>query len=482
MAADQASDAHPHVRPEPKSTGTPATSPGPDAPTHVGPESRSVAPAATAPDLGPDARPRVRPVPKPAGDAGAPGSDARVLRRARLGIAGTFALAGALCAVWTVRVPALKDKLGVSDGQLGLVVLAFGVGGIVSMALMGRLVARYGSRRLLRIAVPLCTLAVACIGLAPTLPVIIAAGLAFGLVFGVTDVAMNTQASLLEQRCGRSLMAGMHAGWSIGAVVGGLLGAAAAKGGLGFTASVVIAAAVGVPVALWLRGTYLPDSPPARTSADGTAAPAPRGRISLPLAVYVAGAIAFCAFMIEGAVADWSGLYLRDTLGSAEAVAALAYPLYEAAMAVGRLTGDRITNRLGARTVLTVSGLATTAGLALALAARGTAAGLAGFFLVGVGVCLVVPLAFSVGGALGGDEPARAGAAIARIGAMAYTGLLLGPVLIGFLADASTLRTGLTVTVVLAVAIAVGARVLPRGRHLGVEPHQPAAPARQLDA
>ncbi|MCF2529141.1 MFS transporter [Yinghuangia soli] len=405
--------------------------------------------------------------------------DARTLRRARFGIAGTFGLAGALCAVWTVRVPALKDKLDVSDGQLGLVVLAFGVGGIASMALMGRLVARYGSRRLLRIAVPLCTLAVACIGLSPTLPVILAAGLAFGVVFGVTDVAMNTQASLLEQRYGRSLMAGMHAGWSIGAVVGGLLGALAARAGLGFTASVAIAAAAGVPVALWLRGTYLPDAPPARRPGaarqESTAAPGAadaktgtpgKARIRLPLAVYVAGAIAFCAFMIEGAVADWSGLYLRDTLGSAEAVAALAYPLYEAAMAAGRLTGDRITNRLGARTVLTFSGLATAAGLAIALAARGTAAGLAGFFLVGVGVCLVVPLAFSVGGALGGGDPARAGVAIARVGAMAYTGLLLGPVLIGFLADASTLRTGLGVTVGLAVVVAVGARFLPGGRHL----------------
>ncbi|MDI2126470.1 MFS transporter [Yinghuangia seranimata] len=396
------------------------------------------------------------------------------LRRARLGIAGTFALAGALCAVWTVRVPALKDKLGVSDGQLGLVVLAFGIGGIVSMSLMGRLVARHGSRRLLRATVPLCVLAVAGIGLSPNLAAIIGAGLAFGLVFGVTEVAMNTQASLLEQRYGRSLMAGMHAGWSIGAVTGGLFGALAARCGLGFTPSVVIAAALGAPAAVWLRGTYLPDAPAGRgeAAASGGAGADGAGRASggmrLPWAVYVAGAIIFCAFMVEGAVADWSGLYLRDTLGSPEAVAALAYPLYEAAMATGRLTGDRVTNRLGARAVLIMSGAATACGLTIALLAGGTALGLVGFFVVGVGVCLVVPVAFSVGGALGGaGDPARAGTAIARIGAMGYTGLLLGPVLIGFVADASTLRIGLTVTVALSLAIAAGARLLPGGRHLG---------------
>lgn len=423
----------------------------------------------------------------PVTDTGA----SRAIRRARLGVAGTFALAGGLCAVWTVRVPALKDKLAVSDGQLGLIVLAFGIGGVASMALMGRLVARYGSRRLLRLAVPLCTLAVAGIGLSPNLPLVIAAGLGFGVVFGITDVAMNTQASLLEQRYGRSLMAGMHAGWSIGAVTGGILGAVAAKADLGFTASVVTAAVVGVPVALWLRSTYLPDAPssassPSPVEREPMAAPGkPRGaraagdsrtsrrtssRVSLPVAVYIAGAIAFCGYMIEGAVADWSGLYLRDTIGSAEAVAALAYPLFEGATALGRLTGDRITNRFGARAVLTVSGLAAAIGLSLAIAARGTATGLAGFFLVGLGACLIVPLAFSVGGALGGGDPATAGTAIARIGAMAYTGLLLGPVVIGFIADASTLRIGLSMTLLLALAVAVGARLLPGRRHLDAAP------------
>ncbi|MEU8136733.1 MFS transporter [Streptodolium elevatio] len=445
----------------------------------------------TAPGTGPGAGPEHPDDPE----------GARAVRRARLGIAGTFALAGGLCAVWTVRVPALKDKLAVSDGQLGLIVLAFGIGGVLTMGLMGRLVARYGSRRLLRTAVPLCTLAVAAIGLSPNLPTVIAAGFAFGVVFGVTDVAMNTQASLLEQRYGRSLMAGMHAGWSLGAVTGGLLGALAAKADLGFTASVVTAAAVGVPVSLWLRVTYLPDAPPARGPAEEHAPGGPTGsspdmspgtssgascdkrtgrvRVTLPLVVYIAGAIAFCGYMIEGAVADWSGLYLRDTIGSAEAVAALAYPLFEAATALGRLTGDRITNRFGARAVLTASGLAAGIGLGLAVAARGTAAGLAGFFLVGLGACLIVPLAFSVGGALGGSEPATAGAAIARIGAMAYTGLLLGPVVIGFIADASTLRIGLSTTLVLAVAVALGARLLPGKRHLDAHPH-PAEPAHSV--
>lgn len=401
------------------------------------------------------------------------------LSRARLGITLTFALAGAMCAVWTVRMPALKQKLDLSDTQLGLEVLGWGVGALITMLLAGRVIARHGSRSVLRTALPATAACLALVGLAPTFPLLIAAGLAFGLCFGLVDVAMNTQASTVERGYGRPLMGGMHAGWSLGAVTGGLLGALTALLGLGFTAALCLIAALALPAIITAGPLYLVDLAPGRNvgrvgNESGSKqhhrtpdhATATR---RLPTLVFLVGAVIFCGYLAEGAVADWSGVYLHDTLGSTQVIAALGYPLFEAAMFVGRISTDRLTARLDARILLVTAGIAGAGAFGLVVAAPTAIVAIIGFTLVGASVCVVTPLAFSLAGASAPDRPAQA---IAVASTMGYSGLLLGPVAIGLIAGASSLHVGYAAVIVMSLLIAVGARFVPRGQHIkaaGVE-------------
>ena len=401
-------------------------------------------------------------------------SPERRLSRARLGALSTFFLAGALCAVWTVRMPALKQKLGLSDAQLGLEVLGWGVGALITMLIAGRIIGRYGSRRVLRLALPGTAACLALVGLAPNFTLLIVTGLAFGLCFGLVDVSMNTQASTVERGYGRPLMGGMHAGWSLGAVTGGLLGAATAWLGLGFTAALCLVAALCVPAILAIGPLYLSEgalaargTSSAAESASTAESASPEGararRPRLPLLVYLFGAIVFCSYLAEGAVADWSGVYLRDSLGATEVVATFGYPMFEASMFLGRMFSDRLTVRFGARTLITVSGLAAAAAFLLVVLAADPVYAVAGFALVGLGVCAVSPLAMSLTGAAGGAHTERA---IATASTLGYSGLLLGPVSIGFVSAATSLRIGYAVVIGVCVAIAVGATFVPRGRHI----------------
>jgi MFS family permease len=393
-------------------------------------------------------------------------SPERRLHRARLGALSTFALAGALCAVWTVRLPALQHKLSLSDAQLGLEVLGWGVGALISMLMAGRVIGRRGSRRVLRAALPGTAICIALVGLAPSYALLIAAGLAFGLCFGLVDVAMNTQASTVERRYGRPLMGGMHAGWSLGAVTGGLVGAATALLGLGFTGAMCLIAVLSLPAVLAVGPLYLNETRNASAAAPESVSAAAAGRpraARLPLLVTLFGALVCCSYFAEGSVADWSGVYLRNSLGSTEFVAALGYPMFEACMFIGRLCADRLTLRLGARRLLTLAGIAAVGAFIVVVSAPMPVVALVGFACVGLGVCAVTPLAMSLAGAAGGAQTERA---IVRASTMGYTGLLIGPVSIGFISAATSMRVGYAVVVGICAAIAVGARFVPRGRHI----------------
>ncbi|WP_018351006.1 MFS transporter [Longispora albida] len=381
-----------------------------------------------------------------------------MITRARWGTTLTFALAGLLMGVWVVRIPALSDTFGLDSGQVGLTVLTWGLGALVAMQSMRGVMLRAGSDLVLRIAAPLTALSLVLIAFAPSFPVLLAAVAFYGMVFGMTDIGMNSQAVTVEQAHGGSIMNGMHAGWSFGALAGGLAGAGTAAIGMTFSQALLAAAVLGLPAALALGFTYLPDFS-SRTEAEaGTPAR------KLPRTVYLIGALAFAAFLVEGSIADWSGLYLRDGLGAAEATAALGYPMFELSMIIGRLFGDKLRVRYGTRNLLIGSGVATAVVLTGLIAAPGPVAGLGAMFLAGFAICTVIPITMSLAGTAGGTQ---SGAAVAQVGAMGYTGLLLGPVALGFAADHSDLRTALWIVVAVAVAIAVGSRLTPAGTVTG---------------
>jgi len=391
-----------------------------------------------------------------------------MLFRARTGTVLTFAVAGLMTGVWVVRMPALKERFDLDAGGVGLILLVWGVAAVVAMQGLRGVISRFGSRAALRTAAPLTALSVALVALAPSHPLLLAAVALFGMAFGVTDVAMNAQASVVERAHGRPLMSGMHAGWCAGAAAGGLLGSATAGLGWSFTASLLAAGLAALPLMALAGRTYLADPPVLRTVAEGR-------RTRLPLLVYLLGALTFLAFMAEGAIADWSGLLLHDDLHASEALAALGYPLFEVAMLCGRLFGDRLRVLLGTRLLLARAGAGTAAGMALVLLAPGLPVALAGFFLTGLAVCTIVPTMLSLAGTA---APGRSAASVAQVGAMGYGGLLLGPVAVSAAAEASSIRTGLWLVVVLSAVIAVSARFLPlrEGTDLAAAPERSAEP------
>ncbi|MEV0230383.1 MFS transporter [Nonomuraea sp. NPDC050786] len=372
------------------------------------------------------------------------------LRSARYGAILTFVLGGLMVGTMTVRIPAMTDKLHLSESTVGTILLVWGLGALVTMQSMRKVMARAGSRTMLRIGGPLTALGLVAVAFAPNLPLLLAAVAFFGMAFGTVDVAMNAQGSTVEQAYGRPLMNGMHAGWCVGAISAGALGSLAIAVGLPFTANVALIGLVSLPVMVVLGRTYLPEPP-----ATGTVTAARR---RMPPIVYLLGAIMFFAFMVEGTVADWNGLYMRNELGAPEALAALGYPVFEVGMLVARLTGDRLRTRFGVRGMLTVSGVATAGFFAAVLLAPAALVAVFTMFFVGLGVATISPLTLSLAGTAT-DTP---GPAIAQAGAMGYAGLLLGPVVIGFLSDATSLRTALGIGVVLGALIAFASRLLPR--------------------
>ncbi|OIK25977.1 MFS transporter [Streptomyces malaysiense] len=375
---------------------------------------------------------------------------ARALRRAHRGVLGTFALVGVVNGILAARLPGLAAKLGLDTGDVGLVILSWGVAATLTMQCMRWIVAAVGNRLLLRIGTPLVTVSVGLIALSPSFPLLLAAAAGFGVTSGVAEAMMNAQGSLVERRAGRPMMNGFHAGWSVGAVAGGLLAVLLAALDVSYTASVLGVAAVALPPAFALGRTYLDEPAEEETEQRG----------NLPAIVYLIGAVAFMALLLEGLVADWSGLLLTRELHTTEAVAALAYPLYEVATFTGRLFGDRLRLRFGSRLLLAAAGTATALGVLLVVLASSAAWAIAGFGLTGLAVCIVVPLCMSLAGAV---VPGRSDAAIAQVSAIGYAGLLVGPVLIGFVAEASSLRTGIATAIGVALSIAVAASRMPRG-------------------
>lgn len=381
------------------------------------------------------------------------GSDIRVppgtLRRAHAGVVVTFALIGVVNGILVARLPGLAAKLGLDAGKVGILILTWGVAATLTMQCVRWLVAAVGNRALLRVGAPAVTVAVGLFGLSPSYPLLLAAAACFGVTSGVAETMMNAQGSLVERLSGRPLMNGLHAGWSTGAVTGGLLAALLAALHVSYTVSVVAVAVCALPVALAVGGTYLDEPAEEETS---------EGRRGLPASVYVIGAISFLGLLLEGLVADWSGLLLHGDLHASEALAALAYPAFELATLTGRLFGDRLRVRVGGRSLLAAAGGATAVGVLVVVTAGSAPVAIAGFALTGLAVCVVVPLTMSLAGTV---APGRSDAAIAQVSAMGYSGLLVGPVVIGFVAEASTLRTGIGLTTVAALLIAAGSRAVP---------------------
>jgi MFS family permease len=373
-----------------------------------------------------------------------------------------FLVNGAAIANWVPRVPAVKAALGTSDGPLGLALLGLGVGAAAALLAAGRVVARFGSRPVTRVAgIALCAALVGP-GLAGSLPALALSLALFGAASGLMDVAMNAHGSLVERGYGRPVMASLHGLWSVGGLVGAVTGGLAARAGWSPARHFAVAAlclGAMLVVGTWRLLPASDDLAPARpgpASAGGGGAPRGRGMPwSRPLLLL--GVVGFSSFFGEGSAHDWSAIYMHDVLGTSPGTAAAAFAAFSLAMATVRFAGDRLSARFGPVRLIRASGLVATVGFGLGLLAHQPLAGVAGFALLGVGLACVVPVTFSAAGHLGGG---LAGVAISRVAAVSYLASFAGPPIIGLVADQVGLSVALAIPVALAGVVALCARAV----------------------
>lgn len=395
----------------------------------------------------------------------------RQARQARFAVAVVFFTNGALFGNWVLRIPAIKDHVGADNGPLGLALLGFALGALLSKPVAGQLVARYGSSPITRLGITLSCLALMLPALAGNVVTLGLALIGFGAAIGVLDVAQNAHGVAVQHRLARPVMASLHGMFSVGGLLGSLAGGAAAARGLSPLVHFALVAAVlgGAAIAASLR--LLPAScDVAPKAAHGGRARLPAGH-RLPLVLL--GLVGFCGLMGEGAVGDWGAIYLRGDLGTSAAFAALGYSAYSVAMAAGRFLGDRWLARWGEVRVVTRAVTVAGCAFAAALLAGHPAAAVCGFTVLGMGLSIVNPAILSMAGRLGGQN---IGPAITVVSGIAGIGMLAGPPLIGFLAQLTGLPVALGAISVLTLTAALLLRFVTPGQRAAAElPPAPAA-------
>ncbi len=360
-------------------------------------------------------------------------SHARAARRgldpAVPSILAVFALEALAFGSWLPRIPELKAAFGLSEGALGAVLLGVPLGALVAMPLAGWLSTRMAPRALNLRCMAAMLLAIALIGWAPSAAGLAAILVLVGLGTGAIDLAMNVAGFAIEERRGRPILSTCHAFFSIGMAAGGALGGA------------MVWAAVPIPLHLIaLNGTVLAAVLLALPGLPAVAPPRGDGAPSFALpgrALMVPAAILFFGLMAEGAVQDWSAVFLAEVLAGGGLVVGLGLTIFAGSMALVRLVGDPLSDRFGSRLLIGASAAAAGAGLAIVALAPGTPVALMGFALTGAGLAAIVPVTFRLAGR---RSPGAPGLGVAAAATPGYLGFLLGPALVGLLAEAGSLR------------------------------------------
>lgn len=367
-------------------------------------------------------------------------------------VAAAFALNGMLLGAWASRVPAVVAYHGLSEALLGGFLLLLGAGALMAFPVAGRVADTLGAVRVTRVLAVAAAAALVLMGLAPDRVSLGLAILAFGVTYGGMDVTMNSWAAEVERHMGRAVMASFHAMWSLGAGLGAASGFAAVRLELTYSTQFAL-------TALFLGlvlGPFIAAPWQSRRQARRAGAPVfavPKGPLVL------VGLVALSAGLGEGAMADWSAVFLHEVAATDQSRAALGYAAYAATMVAMRLCVDRLVMRYGPVRTARASGLCAACGLVLVAGVASFPAAMVGFVLMGVGYAAIIPLAFSRAAA---DPDIPAGEAIASVATLGYGAVLIGPPVIGFVAEASSLRVGFGLLGLFALAIAAFAFVLER--------------------
>jgi MFS family permease len=357
-----------------------------------------------------------------------------------------FFIAGFVMAAWAPLVPFAKARAAIDDGVLGLILLSLGVGSIVTMPLAGALAARFGCRLVIAVSTVLLCLTLPMLATVVGLPLLIGAVLVFGAGVGALDVAINIQAIIVERASGRSMMSGFHGQFSLGGMAGAagvtaLLGAGSSP----FAATLCVSAAILVMLAL-----AAPHLLPYGARREGPVFAFPHG------VVLFIGVLCFIVFLTEGAILDWSAVFLTSARGMEASYAGLGYAAFALTMTIGRITGDRIVQRFGGSNIIVFGGLCAALGFSVAALVPFWQVSLLGYAMVGVGCSNVVPVLFT---SVGRQTVMPEHVAVPAITTLGYAGILAGPALIGLMAHAASLSVAFLMLAIMLFGVAAGGRL-----------------------
>jgi MFS family permease len=363
----------------------------------------------------------------------------------RLAVGALFFLPGLIFASWASRIASIQQTLGLSEAQLGGVLFAIPIGLMVSLPIAGWMGARFGSRIMAVVALITYSIALIGLGSAPTVTVLIPCLLAYGFASNTANIAVNTQAIAVEKMYKKPIMASFHGLWSLA----GFAGAGIGTFMIGHNVLPLYHfSMIAILVILGLLATY------AFLLDDNTAANKGPAFVLPDRALVKLGVIAFCSMICEGAMFDWSVIYFKKVVLAQGAWMGAGYTCFMCTMALGRFVSDSFAEKFGLKKTLQVSGILIATGLLIAILLPNVYTAMAGFLLVGAGVSSVVPMIYSLAGKSKTMQPSMALAAVSTIG---FVGFLIGPPVIGFLAQAFSLK----VSFLLVAAMGLCVMLLP---------------------
>ncbi len=379
------------------------------------------------------------------------------IKRAHLGVTLSFLCLGFSAGNYVARIPDIKRELDLSNSALGICLLMMSVGVLVALGPVGKFAAQYGSSRTLKIATAALIIVQPAVGLATSLVTLSAALFIFGMTVASQDVSMNTHGVTLEQKSGLRYMSRFHAFWSVGGLVGSIFGGLFAQAEIRVFIHLIVVSAVIAVVTLIGSRLLLPGDADKHIYTEEQ-----KEKKKRPPLILIMGLLGMAASVGEGSSGDWGGVLARETFGASHFVSTIPFIAFSFTMVVGRFFGDQLATKFGPNRILKVGGFIGGIGLATGLLVGGTGGVIFGWFLYGAALSAVIPLLFSAAGSMankrfaGSISPAEA---VAMISGISYFGFIVGPPLMGFVADLITLRWAMLIPAALAIVISVSSRI-----------------------
>lgn len=380
------------------------------------------------------------------------------IKRAHLGVTISFLALGFCTGNFISRIPDFKEGLQLSNSALGISLLIGSLGVLVALAPAGKLTAKYGSATIMKIAAASLIVIQPILGLSNSYIFFSAALFISGMAMATQDVGMNTHGVTLEQKSGNRFMSRFHAFWSVGGLLGTFLGGLLAQFGLTiFVHYCLVSVLIGVALIATSKKILPADADKHEISQEKNV------KRRRPRLIFIMGLLGLAGSIGEGSAGDWGGVLARETFGASPFVSSLPYIAFSFTMVVGRFFGDQLATKFGAQRILKAGGVIGGVGLALGLFIGGSFGVILGWFLFGTALSSVIPLLFSAAGSMaskryaGVISPAEA---VAMISGISYFGFVVGPPMMGFIADAITLRWAMLVPAVLAIVISANHRIL----------------------